>query len=160
MIVRPVVQGRPINHAWSWADKSCDWICDHAIGRAIRGTVSRLVVRSITISDDWLHDLKTGRATSRHSLVVSYSRSLLLSLSLLYRDYRYGVHTTTKTQAEIFFTLPETKSIKTPLNEIHQRSHNALNQYTECTWKHRHTFCYKHIYSSHKQQLPLSCWVK
>ena len=52
VIVRPVVQRRTINHAWSWADKSRDWICDHAIGRAIRGTVSSLVVQSITISDD------------------------------------------------------------------------------------------------------------
>ena len=45
---------------------------DRAIGRAIYGTVSRLVVRSITISDDWLHDLEIGRATSRHLLVVLY----------------------------------------------------------------------------------------
>ena len=61
MIVRPVVQGRTINRAWSWTDKSRDWsgdwLGDHVIGRAICGIVSRLVVRSITIYDDWLHDL-------------------------------------------------------------------------------------------------------
>ena len=59
--VRPVVQGWTINRAWSWVDKSRDWsgdwLADHEIGRAICGTVSRLVVRSITTSDDWLHDL-------------------------------------------------------------------------------------------------------
>ena len=76
MIVRPVMQGRAINRAQSWADKSRDWSSDwlghHAISSAIRETVSRPVhlVWSITISDDWLHDRKTGRATSGHLLVV------------------------------------------------------------------------------------------
>ena len=47
------------------------WIvCSHANGRAIRGTVSWLVVRSVTITDDWLHDSKTGRASNGHLLVV------------------------------------------------------------------------------------------
>ena len=32
----------------------------------------RLVVRPTTISDDWMHDPKTDRATSRHLLMVSY----------------------------------------------------------------------------------------
>ena len=65
MVMRPVVQGRTINRAivqsWSRAyksrDWSSDWLVDHAIGRVICGTVSRLEVRSITISDNWLHDL-------------------------------------------------------------------------------------------------------
>ena len=39
-------------------------------------------------------------------------------------DYRYGVDTTTKTHADIFFTLPETKSMKNPLNQIDKRSLN------------------------------------
>ena len=65
MTVWPVVQGRTIKRAWSWAAKSHEWsgnwLGDHAIGRAICETVSRLVVRSITISYDWFHDLKIGR---------------------------------------------------------------------------------------------------
>ena len=60
MIVRPVVQGRTINRTWSWADKSCDWsgnwLGDHAIGRAICGTVSRLYY-------DLLRSFTTGCAT-------------------------------------------------------------------------------------------------
>ena len=62
--------------AWciSWADKlhdwSGNWLGDHMIDCVIRGTVSRLVVRSITINDDWMHDPKTGRATNRHLLAV------------------------------------------------------------------------------------------
>ena len=82
MIVRRNMQGRTVNRAWSWVDKSRDWsgdwLGDHAIGRSICGTVPRLVVRSITISDNWLHNLKIGRATSRHLLVVSYQRGLVL----------------------------------------------------------------------------------
>ena len=80
MIVRPVVQGRTTNLACSWTDKSRDWSGDwldhHAIGRAIRVTVLRLVVRSITICDDWLHVFKTGSATGRYLLVASYQRGL------------------------------------------------------------------------------------
>ena len=76
LIVRSVVQDGTINRAWSWADKSRDWsgdsLGDHAIGRAIWTTVSRLAVRSIAISGDWLHDLKISRVTSRHLLVVLY----------------------------------------------------------------------------------------
>ena len=33
MIVRPVMQGRTINHAWSWTDKSRDWSGDWLNGR-------------------------------------------------------------------------------------------------------------------------------
>ena len=58
MIVRSVMQGRTINRAWSWADKSRDWsgdwLDDRAFGRATCRPVSRLVIRSITISNDWL----------------------------------------------------------------------------------------------------------
>ena len=74
MIARSVVQDRTINRAWSWAEKSRDWSGDwlHTIGHAIWATVSRLVVRSIRISDDWLHDLKISCASSRHLLVVLY----------------------------------------------------------------------------------------
>ena len=53
-------------------DWSGDWLGDNAICCAIRGTDSRLVVQSVTISYDWLHDPKTGRTTIRHLLVVSY----------------------------------------------------------------------------------------
>ena len=76
MNVRRVANGRNMNCAWSWVDKSCDWsgdwLGDHVIGCASCGTVSRVVVRYIRIRDDWLHDLNIGRATSRHLLVVSY----------------------------------------------------------------------------------------
>ena len=55
------MQGRTISRAWLWADKSrrwsVDWLRDHAIGCATCKTDSRLVVLSITISDDWLDDL-------------------------------------------------------------------------------------------------------
>ena len=64
------------SHYWSG-----DWLGDHALGRAIRGTVSWLVVRSVTITDDWLHyrRLRTGRASSGHLLVVLYQRGLVLA---------------------------------------------------------------------------------
>ena len=52
-------------------DWSGDWLGDHVIDRAIR-SVSWLLVRSITITDDWLHDSKTGRASNGHLLVGLY----------------------------------------------------------------------------------------
>ena len=64
MIVRPVVQGRTINHAWLWADKSRDWSCHlwnkFTTGSTIYYDLSRLVARPYI-----------GRATY-HLLMVSY----------------------------------------------------------------------------------------
>ena len=61
---RPVVQGRTINHAWLWADKSRDWSWHlwnrFTIGSTIYYDLSRLVARPYI-----------GRATC-HLLMVSY----------------------------------------------------------------------------------------
>ena len=51
------LQGRATNTALLRAHKLRDWLSNHAIGRAIRDTISWRVVLSITTSDDWLHDL-------------------------------------------------------------------------------------------------------
>ena len=87
MIAQPVVQSRTINRAWSGAnnsrDWSCDWLGDHSIDRAICGTVSRLVVRSITISDDWLHDLKIGSKITLDNCMVQERLESLLENTVL-----------------------------------------------------------------------------
>ena len=64
---RMIVSWQVARLLWRLTRQPCDWWC-HLCNKC----VSRLVVRSITISDDWLHDFKIGRATSRHLLVVLY----------------------------------------------------------------------------------------
>ena len=51
---------------------------DHATGRTICETVSRLVERSITISDDWLHGLKGCKLTLDICIIQEFSPDFML----------------------------------------------------------------------------------